>query len=259
MWCQTWRLFCLGLNVLNAGVWEEKNEWVRNNLIIKQTSKHKHIIWTSHNGKMQNDFSSAQICFSHLLIFFRLICNMWCFRTKPLMSGNKTWFLGWLEVHSNTPFLFPWGVSRFPSVMLFFLLICMICFRIKPPRIGNKSWFLLIEFEFNSKDKSFMWIFISFSPGEWAEYIEEPFVYGQQPAFLPTGAAAHCQAVLVLTAAAARPARQLRRRQNAARGEQDMMAVGHDGIMSGKHVMHYWPFVRGIHQSMVDSHHKGPV
>ena len=103
MWCQRWRLFCVGLNVLNAGVWEEKNEWVRNNLIIKQTSKHKHIIWTSHNGKMQNDFSSAQICFSqicfsHLLIFFRLICNMWCFRMKPLMSGNKTWFLGWQDL-----------------------------------------------------------------------------------------------------------------------------------------------------------------
>ena len=24
-------------------------------------------------------------------------------------------------------------------------------------------------------------------------------------------------------------------------------------------IWNYWPFVRGIHQSLVDSHHKGPV
>ena len=32
-----------------------------------------------------------------------------------------------------------------------------------------------------------------------------------------------------------------------------------EGVMTWKHIQHYWPFVRGIHQSLVDSLHKGPV
>ena len=31
-----------------------------------------------------------------------------------------------------------------------------------------------------------------------------------------------------------------------------------DDVMTGKRFPHYWPFVRGIHQSPVDSPHKGP-
>ena len=31
----------------------------------------------------------------------------------------------------------------------------------------------------------------------------------------------------------------------------------HDDIITWKHFPHYWPFVREIHQSLVDSHHKG--
>ena len=33
----------------------------------------------------------------------------------------------------------------------------------------------------------------------------------------------------------------------------------HDDVMEWKHSPHYWPFVRGIHQSLVHSPHKGPV
>ena len=33
----------------------------------------------------------------------------------------------------------------------------------------------------------------------------------------------------------------------------------HDGVMILKGSPHYWPFVRGIHRSSVDSPHKGPV
>ena len=33
----------------------------------------------------------------------------------------------------------------------------------------------------------------------------------------------------------------------------------HDDIMPWKHFLHYWLFVRGIHQSLVDSPHRGPV
>ena len=31
----------------------------------------------------------------------------------------------------------------------------------------------------------------------------------------------------------------------------------HDGIIKWKHFLHYWPFVQGIHQSPVNSPHKG--
>ena len=31
----------------------------------------------------------------------------------------------------------------------------------------------------------------------------------------------------------------------------------HDDVIKWKHFLHYWPFVRGIHQSPVDSPHKG--
>ena len=33
----------------------------------------------------------------------------------------------------------------------------------------------------------------------------------------------------------------------------------HDNVMTWKYFPHYWPFVRGIHWSPVDSPHKGPV
>ena len=33
----------------------------------------------------------------------------------------------------------------------------------------------------------------------------------------------------------------------------------HDDVMTWKLCPHYWPFVRGIHQSLVDSSNKGPV
>ena len=33
----------------------------------------------------------------------------------------------------------------------------------------------------------------------------------------------------------------------------------HDDVMTWKHYLHYWPFVRGIHWSPVDSPHKGSV
>ena len=33
----------------------------------------------------------------------------------------------------------------------------------------------------------------------------------------------------------------------------------HDEVMTWKRFRHYWPFVLGIHQSLVDSLHKGPV
>ena len=33
----------------------------------------------------------------------------------------------------------------------------------------------------------------------------------------------------------------------------------HDDVMIWKCFPHYWPFVRGIHRSLVDSPHKGPV
>ena len=33
----------------------------------------------------------------------------------------------------------------------------------------------------------------------------------------------------------------------------------HDDVMTGKRFQHYWPFVRGIQQSLVVSPHKGPV
>ena len=31
----------------------------------------------------------------------------------------------------------------------------------------------------------------------------------------------------------------------------------HDDVIKWKHFPHYWPFMRGIHQSLVDSPHKG--
>ena len=33
----------------------------------------------------------------------------------------------------------------------------------------------------------------------------------------------------------------------------------HDGVITWKCFLHYWPFVWGIHQWLVDSPHKGPV
>ena len=33
----------------------------------------------------------------------------------------------------------------------------------------------------------------------------------------------------------------------------------HDGVMTWTLFPHYWPFVRGIHRSTMDSLHKGPV
>ena len=33
----------------------------------------------------------------------------------------------------------------------------------------------------------------------------------------------------------------------------------HDDVMAWKRLPHYWPFVRGIHRSPVDSHHEGSV
>ena len=33
----------------------------------------------------------------------------------------------------------------------------------------------------------------------------------------------------------------------------------HDDVIKWKHFPRYWPFVRGIHRSPVDSHHKRPV
>ena len=35
------------------------------------------------------------------------------------------------------------------------------------------------------------------------------------------------------------------------------MASDHDDIIKWKHFLRYWPFVRGIHQSLVNSSHKG--
>ena len=35
--------------------------------------------------------------------------------------------------------------------------------------------------------------------------------------------------------------------------------TGHGDVMARKHCLYYWPFVRGIHQSLVDSPHKEPV
>ena len=35
--------------------------------------------------------------------------------------------------------------------------------------------------------------------------------------------------------------------------------LGHDDVMTWKHFPCYWPFVRGIHQSPVDSPQKGHV
>ena len=35
--------------------------------------------------------------------------------------------------------------------------------------------------------------------------------------------------------------------------------VSHDDIMMWTHFQHYWPFVLGIHQLLVDSQHKGPI
>ena len=37
------------------------------------------------------------------------------------------------------------------------------------------------------------------------------------------------------------------------------LQLAHDDIMTWKCLLHYWPFVRGIHQSLVDSLHKRPV
>ena len=36
-----------------------------------------------------------------------------------------------------------------------------------------------------------------------------------------------------------------------------LFAILHDGVMKWKHFPHYWPFVRGIHRSPVNSPHKG--
>ena len=33
--------------------------------------------------------------------------------------------------------------------------------------------------------------------------------------------------------------------------------ICHDDVIKWKHFSHYWPFVRGIHQALVDSPHKG--
>ena len=35
--------------------------------------------------------------------------------------------------------------------------------------------------------------------------------------------------------------------------------VAHDDVMTWTHSLHYWPFERGIHQSLVISQHKGPA
>ena len=37
------------------------------------------------------------------------------------------------------------------------------------------------------------------------------------------------------------------------------MQITYDDIIIWKHFLYYWLFVRGIHQSLVDSPHKGPV
>ena len=36
-----------------------------------------------------------------------------------------------------------------------------------------------------------------------------------------------------------------------------LMPVNHDDVIKWKHFPHYWPFVRGIHRSPVNSPHKG--
>ena len=36
-----------------------------------------------------------------------------------------------------------------------------------------------------------------------------------------------------------------------------IVSVWHDDIIKWKHFPHYWPFVRGIHQSLVNSQHEG--
>ena len=38
-----------------------------------------------------------------------------------------------------------------------------------------------------------------------------------------------------------------------------VMPIVYDNVMAWKFFSHYWPFVRGIHRSTVDSPHKGPV
>ena len=35
------------------------------------------------------------------------------------------------------------------------------------------------------------------------------------------------------------------------------ITLGHDDVIKWKHFLRYWPFVRGIHQSLVNSPHKG--
>ena len=42
-------------------------------------------------------------------------------------------------------------------------------------------------------------------------------------------------------------------------GGMSPWGVQYDDVMTWKHVPHHWPFVRGIHWSLVDSPHKGPV
>ena len=36
-----------------------------------------------------------------------------------------------------------------------------------------------------------------------------------------------------------------------------LMGIGHDDVIKWKHFSRYWPFVRGIHRSPVNSSHKG--
>ena len=39
--------------------------------------------------------------------------------------------------------------------------------------------------------------------------------------------------------------------------ESSVVHVGHDDVIKWKHFPRYWPFVRGIHRSPVNSRHKG--
>ena len=41
------------------------------------------------------------------------------------------------------------------------------------------------------------------------------------------------------------------------RTRQHKLTVGHDDVIKWKHFLRYWPFVRGIHRSPVNSPHKG--
>ena len=38
---------------------------------------------------------------------------------------------------------------------------------------------------------------------------------------------------------------------------ESTVSIDHDDVIKWKHFPHYWPFVRGIHQSPVNSPHKG--